>query len=175
MKPSLRSKYLELKVLVIDEISIVSNDLLFNIHLRLVEIFGCQGNKPFAGLTVITIGDFFQLQLIRARPVYMQYGDTWKPLWRQFKRVELTEVIQKQGNNQLIKILNCNRIAKLDDEDTATLKYKFIDPITANLQNDTLHIFAENASADTHNLANLEVLDSLLHNMSSIILTPKNV
>ena len=36
MKPSLRSKYLELKVLVIDEISIVSNDLLFNIPLRLV-------------------------------------------------------------------------------------------------------------------------------------------
>ena len=67
MKSSLRNKYSELKVLVIDETSMVSNDLLFNIHLRLVEIFGCQGNKPFPGLTVITIGDFFQLSPIRAR------------------------------------------------------------------------------------------------------------
>ena len=96
MKSSLRNKYLELKVLVIDEISMVSNDLLLNVHLRLAEIFGCQGNQPFAELTVITIGDFFQLPPIRARPVYMQYGDTWEnfePLWRQFKILELTEVM----------------------------------------------------------------------------------
>ena len=33
----------------------VPDDLLSNIHL----IFGSQGNKPFSGLTVITIGDFF--------------------------------------------------------------------------------------------------------------------
>ena len=98
MKSSLRYKYSELKVLVIGEISMVSNDLLFNIQLRLVEIFGCQGNKPFPGLTLIAIGVFFQLPLIRAKPVYMQYGDTWKnfkPHWRQFKIVELTEVIQQ--------------------------------------------------------------------------------
>ena len=80
MKSNLRNKYLKLKVLVIDEISMVSNDMLFNIHLRLVEIFGFQGNKPFAGLTVIIIGDFFQLPPIRSRPVYRQYGDTWKNL-----------------------------------------------------------------------------------------------
>ena len=30
---------------MIEEISIVSNDLLVNIHLRPVEIFGCQVNK----------------------------------------------------------------------------------------------------------------------------------
>ena len=76
MKSSLRNKYSELKVLMIHEISMASNDLLFNIHLRLVEIFGCQGNKPFAGLTVITIGDYFELPPIRARPVYMHHGDS---------------------------------------------------------------------------------------------------
>ena len=61
-------------MLVFDEISKVSNDLLFNIHLRPVEVFGCQGNKPFTGLTVKTIGDFFQLPPIQARPIYMHYG-----------------------------------------------------------------------------------------------------
>ena len=37
----------------------VSHRLLFNIHLRLAKVFGCQGNKHFVGLTVTTIGDFF--------------------------------------------------------------------------------------------------------------------
>ena len=40
-------------------------------------------------------------------------------------------------------MLNNIRIAKLDDDDddTATLKSKFIDPSIANLQSDTLHNF----------------------------------
>ena len=46
MESNLRNKYSELKV---------SNDLLLNIHLKLLEIFGFQGNKRFAGLITITV------------------------------------------------------------------------------------------------------------------------
>ena len=46
MESNFRNKYSKLKK--------VSNDLLLNIHLRLLEIFGCQGNKRFTGLTTIT-------------------------------------------------------------------------------------------------------------------------
>ena len=85
----------------------------------------------------------------------------------------------QQGDNQLIKILNNVRIAKLapklDDDDTAKLKWKFIDPSIANLQTDTLHTFAENAPADTQNLAKLEALDSPLYNIPPINRIPKNV
>ena len=119
---------------------------------------------------------------ILVRSVYMHYGDTCKnfeSLWRQFEIVELTEVMCQQGDNQLIKILNNVRIAKLapklDDDDTAKLKLKFIDPSIANLQIDTLHTFTENASADTHNLAKLEALDSPLYNIPPINRAPKNV
>ena len=119
---------------------------------------------------------------ILVRSVYMHYGDTCKnfeSLWRQFEIVELTEVMCQQGDNQLIKILNNVRIAKLapklDDDDTAKLKLKFIDPSIANLQIDTLHTFAENAPADTQNLAKLEALDSPLYNIPPINRAPKNV
>ena len=61
MKSSLRNKLSDLKVIIVDEISMVSNDLLFYVHLRLNEIFGSVNNEPFAGITVITVGDFFQL------------------------------------------------------------------------------------------------------------------
>ena len=61
-KPSLgRVKVSELQVIIIDEVSMVSNILLLHINQRLVEIFGCNSNIPVAGLTVIFCGDFFQL------------------------------------------------------------------------------------------------------------------
>ena len=45
----------EVRVIIIDEISMVLNDLPFHIHLRLVEIFACPNNTPFAGITVIAV------------------------------------------------------------------------------------------------------------------------
>ena len=51
-------------MLVIDESPMISNDLLFNIYLRLVEIFGCQGWRFF-----------IQLSSIQPRPVYMNFRD----------------------------------------------------------------------------------------------------
>ena len=41
MRSSLRNKLHELRALIIDEISMVSNLQLLYIHLRLVEIFSC--------------------------------------------------------------------------------------------------------------------------------------
>ena len=51
-------------MLVIDESPMISNDLLFNIYLRLAETFGCQGWRFF-----------IYLPSIQPRPVYMCFGD----------------------------------------------------------------------------------------------------
>ena len=54
-----------LQFLVIDEMSFVSSDFLYMIHMRLVEIFGLHRNtalKPFAGINVILVGDLLQLK-----------------------------------------------------------------------------------------------------------------
>ena len=69
-RSALRNNLCELRVLIIDEISMVSNLTLLYIHLRLVEIFGCSDNVPFAGITVIAVGDFYQLPPVQQRPVY---------------------------------------------------------------------------------------------------------
>ena len=44
IKSSLRNRLPDLKVIIIDEISMVSNDLLYYVHLRLNEIFDCVTN-----------------------------------------------------------------------------------------------------------------------------------
>ena len=77
MRLSLRNKFSEVKAIVIDEISMVSNDLLFHIHLGLLGTFGSQSNTPFAGLSIIVVGDFLQLPPVRAKLVYGEYNDSW--------------------------------------------------------------------------------------------------
>ena len=39
----------------------VSNNLLYYVNLRLNEIFGTTDIKPFAGLTILAVCNFFQL------------------------------------------------------------------------------------------------------------------
>ena len=56
----------------------VSNNLLLYVHLRLNEIFGTANDKPLAGISVITVGDFSQLPPVGARPVYADYKNNWQ-------------------------------------------------------------------------------------------------
>ena len=65
MRSMLRNRLSEVKVLIIDEVSMVSNELLLHIDLRLTEIFASKGKFPFAGITVIAVGDFLQLPPVK--------------------------------------------------------------------------------------------------------------
>ena len=51
--------YSELEVVIIDEISMVSNIKLYQIHCRLREIFNVILDISSAGLTVILLGDWY--------------------------------------------------------------------------------------------------------------------
>ena len=61
MKYSSRNHLSDLKVIIIDKISMVSSELLSYVHLHLNEIFGSVNNDPFAGIAVIVVGDLLQL------------------------------------------------------------------------------------------------------------------
>ena len=47
-----------MKVIIINEISMVSNNSLFHVYIKLNEIFDLVIHKPFPALTVIALGDF---------------------------------------------------------------------------------------------------------------------
>ena len=98
MRSKLRNKLSELGVIIIDEISMVSNLLLLYIHQRLVEVFGCSQEKAFAGISVIVFGDFYQLPPIQQRTIYAEYKDAWlnlSPLWQLFEMAELHEIMRQ--------------------------------------------------------------------------------
>ena len=70
-KVKLCEKFSEIELIIIDEISMVSNELFFQLNQRLIDIFRCGSNKPFAGIQMILRGDLYQLPPVRGKPVFM--------------------------------------------------------------------------------------------------------
>ena len=64
MNSTVRNRLADLKTIIIDEISMVSNNLLFFNNLRLNEIFATTNIESFAGLTIVAVGDSFNYHLL---------------------------------------------------------------------------------------------------------------
>ncbi|XP_052809481.1 uncharacterized protein LOC128237946 [Mya arenaria] len=65
---TLRVKMSQLKFIIIDEISMVASDFFVEIHKRLTEIFAVE--DIFGGLSIITVGDMYQLPPVAARFIF---------------------------------------------------------------------------------------------------------
>ena len=61
-------------MIIIDEVSMVSSQLLVKIHSRLRENFGVTDETPFAGNSILLVGDFYQLSPVKSRPVFDTEG-----------------------------------------------------------------------------------------------------
>lgn len=174
----LRNKLSELSMIVIDEISMVSNNLLLHIHQRLIEIFACSENIPFAGISVIACGDFYQLPPIQAKPIYTEYKDPMLNLshcWRYFQIAELTEVMRQREDQRLIDLLNNIRTGNLEPRHEELLKSKFISPEDLNYPKDAIHIFAENQPASEHNRNMLNSIKLVEINIEAVDKIPENI
>ena len=70
-KLDLARKYLEnVEVVIVDEMSLVSSDNLYNLHKRLQEIFASE--DTFGGRCILLIGDILQLPPIRAPQIFSE-------------------------------------------------------------------------------------------------------
>lgn len=73
---TLRSRLGKLKLLIIDEVSMVGADLLYHLHLRLQDITGiCDSNTRFGGVSILAVGDLFQLQPVGQKHIFALPSD----------------------------------------------------------------------------------------------------
>ena len=56
-----RTNLADLKLIIIDEISLVKADMLYQIHRRLCEVFPACAKFPFAKRSIIVVGDLLQV------------------------------------------------------------------------------------------------------------------
>ena len=122
---SFRTRYMHLKVIFIDEISMVGSGMFNFINLRMQEITGVR--TPFGGTSIIAVGDLFQLKPVMDRwifsPSNVDYGSIASNLWTDnFKLFELTQIMRQKDDKIFAELLNRFREGYHTDQDVEELK-----------------------------------------------------
>ena len=142
-----RSKYKNLSVVIIDEISMVSNSMLSFINQRLQELTGSR--VPFGGVSIIAVGDLYQLKPVSGDWIFndLTHDATSlaNNLWKEhFSVFELTEIMRQKDDMEFAELLNRLRLNLLTKEDKEKLRTCSIEKCSPGYQLDAPHLFAEN-------------------------------
>ena len=178
-KTQMRLSLSELKLIIIDEISMVGNITLLHIHQRLKEIFGSSNSQMFAGISVIVVGDMYQLPPIRKKPVFANFKNDVFNLyhpWHLFTMIELTEIMRQKDDQPFAELLNRFRTASQTEKDIKCIQSRAIaNPSENSYPSDALHIWAENNPVNQHNEMKLENITGRLFHLKAIDQYPPNV
>ena len=124
-----REQLKNLKILIIDEFSMMKADILYRIHLRLREI--TQKNEDFGGVNVYLLGDPAQLKPVLGGYIFaapncpdykLAYGDGTGSLWRSFKVINLEENHRQGKDKDYADMLNRIRMGRHTRTDIEILK-----------------------------------------------------
>ncbi|CAH0563184.1 unnamed protein product [Brassicogethes aeneus] len=144
----------ELKLIIIDEFSMVGSTMLAQIHTRLQQIF--KNNCDFGDIPIIMFGDLNQLA-----PV----GDQWifRPnkrnpygllcgtyLWDKFAFYELTEIMRQREDLAFAEALNNMASNKMSVTDVQLFAKRQVDEKMI-VPDNIIHLFATNAEVDQYN------------------------
>ena len=159
---AIRNKLSNVKLIIIDEVSMVSNVKLKHIHERLKQIFQTPDSMLFAGISVIMFGDFYQLPPVKGKPVFSPFKNDLLNLshpWENFRMIELVDLMLQQQDIAFSELLSRVRVGKPNDNDLNMLCMRAIEKTDENYPHNAIHIYAENAPVDEHNRCRLQLLD----------------
>ncbi|KAI4871520.1 hypothetical protein NFI96_008876 [Prochilodus magdalenae] len=160
MLDELRVILSHVQILVIDEISMVSKELFAYVDWRLQQIKGRK--TPFGGVSVLAVGDFFQLPPVGKGKALCISEDNTLDIWRErFQIVTLTEIMRQKEDVAFAEMLNRLRVKKksesLCDGDRNLLATRTFAK-KADCPTDVLHIFATNKEVNSHNCETISAL-----------------
>lgn len=162
--------YKNLKILIIDEISMVRADLLDCVNTFL-KMHGPKRNEAFGGIQLVFIGDLYQLPPVvtyKEREIFESlyaspyFFDSIAFKETKFILIEL-EKIYRQTEEDFIKILNAVRNRSIDDELLSILNNNTNFDFTPNSDDDFIELVTVNAKADEINHIKLRSLKSKLY------------
>ncbi len=105
-----KKRYLSTKVLIIDEISMMSPELFDKIDLLFRKVRKCE--RPFGGIQLIVSGDLLQLPPVKADGFIFD-AFNWDEVIEE--TIYLDEVM-RQNDNDFIQILNKIRLGQVDEQ-----------------------------------------------------------
>ena len=158
---TLRCLYVNLKVIIADEISMFGSSSLNHLSCTLQEIFQ-NYSKPFGGISILAVGDLLQLNPVGDRPVFKPakrgYEALAGSLWTNFfKLYELTTIIRQKGDPSFAQMLSHIRLGQTTDADKAALEsLQYTN--TDQFPKDTVHLYLTNKQVDEYNREKLSEL-----------------
>lgn len=162
--------YKNLKILIIDEISMVRADLLDCVNTFL-KMYGPAKNQAFGGIQLVFIGDLYQLPPVvtyKEREIFERlyespyFFDSNAFKETKFVLIEL-EKIYRQTEEDFISILNAVRNRSIDDELLAILNNNTNFDFIPETNEGFIELVTVNAKADEINHKKLRDLKSKLY------------
>ncbi|XP_055845331.1 uncharacterized protein LOC129911529 [Episyrphus balteatus] len=151
---TIRQKLVNLKLLIIDEISMVGSRLLSRVDTRLRQVMG--RNEPFGGISIILVGDLNQLPPVFDTFVFKApqnndlnvFAET-NTLWVLFKIFELTKIMRQQNETLFINALNHLATGTMTSEDIQLVKSREVD--SNSIPEDVIRLYSTNNDVDEYN------------------------
>ena len=149
-----RIKYKHLKVVRIDDISMVGKRTFDFMDTRLQQLTGIRA--LFGRLNVIAVGDFYQLKPVNDRLVFLDLKEGAKSLvpnsWKDhFKIYELVDIMRQKDDLKFEQLLNRLLVNVLTEEDKEDLRRHAVDRNSSEYPRDAVHLFAEKEGMYKHN------------------------
>ncbi len=158
-----RTKYRNLSIVIIDEISMVGNNMLTFINDRLQQLTGRK--QDFGGISIIAVGDLYQLPPVGDKWIFKDLTNPGqslaKNLWHEhFNMHELTEIMRQKDDLRFAEMLNRLRENKMTDEDKELISQRIIKQESLAYPKHAPHLFIENKFVDSFN-------NNLIENLST--------
>ena len=167
---SFQSKFKSLKVVFIDEISMVGKKMFNYVNLRLQEIMGCL--KPFGGVSVIAFGDLYQLKPVMDHWIFTSnYSSDNSAIlapnvWiDDFLLFELDQIMRQKDDLRFAQILNRLREGHHTPEDINILKQQILE-VESDATKNMPHLFTRRLEVDDYNRT---VFDQLAASKKTVI------
>jgi hypothetical protein len=153
---TLRCKFKHVRLVIIDEVSLVGNQMFSFINDRLQKIMGCE--EPFGGVSVLVVGDLYQLKPVFDGWIFHNlktgYGPLATNLWvEHFQYFQLTQIMRQKEDGAFAEVLNRLRVGQQTKADIALLKTRLIDKdkFSPGYPMIVQHIYLQNDLVNGHN------------------------
>ena len=162
---TLRMKLSNLQLVIIDEVSMVGSNMLLQVHKHLQQLKGSKDDTSFGNVSILAVGDLYQLQPVAQPHVFEEVSDMYARLHRsgslwtdEFFMVELVENMRQRGDQRFAELLCRVRKAEHTEEDLDLLQSRAVEDGDPDYPHDAVHVYRLNKDVDLDNITKLNRL-----------------
>ena len=162
-----------LKMIIVDELSMVKGDMFYQLDLRLRELKEVP-NQPFGGCAVFLFGDILQLRPVKGKYIFQkpaceQYhiSHTLDPLWHKFQVVLLVQNHRQGEDRPYADVLNRIRVGEQTEDDYKMLEKRVRKKGDHDLPKNALYITCKNVLVNEINEKKLEEVEGTMYTIEA--------